>query len=321
MARKEISALWNRLSRNNINDNFEELYNEYIQSGINAEEALQAAKDAVEVSNKAIDISEQSKEKVDGMEGVFEEFFSMFSNANDFWAVELFEPSLLKQGGLTSSGATNSLTRTHAYPIKVKPSTRYYFVLPETNDIRIRSVWAYKNGNPFEMIVRDTLVRGIDFYTPKDISEIAVSFAKVDINENLTVEETAGEVISLFEMVFNPINLFKESYLLQGGINNDGTFTDSGNRTRTELIHVNPLTVHEISLNELSNIRIRSIAAYKDGVFDSFVMLDSLRTSWIFTTPKEVNEISISFAKTDINSPITTGETVQSDVLLREVYK
>ena len=48
MARREIDTIWDRTTRNNINDNFIELYNEYTQAGDDAKTALQKAEQALQ---------------------------------------------------------------------------------------------------------------------------------------------------------------------------------------------------------------------------------------------------------------------------------
>lgn len=60
MARKEISGSWTRDDRNNLNDNFRELYNEYTAAGMNAAEARQKALEAVNESAKAKEIAERT---------------------------------------------------------------------------------------------------------------------------------------------------------------------------------------------------------------------------------------------------------------------
>lgn len=61
MARKDISASWDRNNRNAINDNFIELYDEYIKAGLNAREARQMALQAVNMSDQAKIDSQQAK--------------------------------------------------------------------------------------------------------------------------------------------------------------------------------------------------------------------------------------------------------------------
>ncbi len=61
MARKDIGTGWNRENRNAINDNFVELFTEYIAAGLNASEAKQKALDA-------LNISEQAKQTADSAE-------------------------------------------------------------------------------------------------------------------------------------------------------------------------------------------------------------------------------------------------------------
>src|SRR5690625_4575746 len=51
MARREIDTIWDRETRNNINENFKELYNEYIGAGLDAKEARQKAEEAIKKAN------------------------------------------------------------------------------------------------------------------------------------------------------------------------------------------------------------------------------------------------------------------------------
>ena len=51
MARREIGTIWDRKTRNDINENFKELYNEYIDAGLVAEEARQKAEEALSRAN------------------------------------------------------------------------------------------------------------------------------------------------------------------------------------------------------------------------------------------------------------------------------
>ena len=51
MARREIDTIWDRETRNDINENFIELYNEYIGAGLDAKEARQKAEEAIKKAN------------------------------------------------------------------------------------------------------------------------------------------------------------------------------------------------------------------------------------------------------------------------------
>lgn len=60
MARKDISTLWDRDMRIAIDQNFIELYNEYIGAGLDAKEAREKAIDAVSTSDLAKQLAEQA---------------------------------------------------------------------------------------------------------------------------------------------------------------------------------------------------------------------------------------------------------------------
>lgn len=61
MARKDIGISWDRQNRNDINKNFEELYNEYTEAGANAKEARRIAGEALIKSEKGIGYLEDNR--------------------------------------------------------------------------------------------------------------------------------------------------------------------------------------------------------------------------------------------------------------------
>lgn len=65
MARKDIGTSWDRDSRNAMNDNFQELYAEYIGAGLTAKEAREKALDALDKSTQALSKSEQTQAELD----------------------------------------------------------------------------------------------------------------------------------------------------------------------------------------------------------------------------------------------------------------
>src|SRR5690625_2110448 len=64
MARREIDTIWDRETRNDINENFIELYNGYIDAGLDAEEARQKAEEALREVNS---VQEQFKQIEDNL--------------------------------------------------------------------------------------------------------------------------------------------------------------------------------------------------------------------------------------------------------------
>ncbi len=64
MDRKEIGTQWDRLSRNNINHNFIELYNEYSTAGLNAKAAAAKALEAMSESHKALLLSNETRQQL-----------------------------------------------------------------------------------------------------------------------------------------------------------------------------------------------------------------------------------------------------------------
>lgn len=64
MARREIDAFWDRKTRNDLNENFKELYNEYREAGLNAKEAREKAHEAVMKSDEAMALSERTQKEL-----------------------------------------------------------------------------------------------------------------------------------------------------------------------------------------------------------------------------------------------------------------
>ena len=64
MARREIDAFWDRKTRNDLNENFKELYNEYREAGFNAEKAREKAHEAVMKSDEAMALSERTQKEL-----------------------------------------------------------------------------------------------------------------------------------------------------------------------------------------------------------------------------------------------------------------
>lgn len=71
MARREIDTIWDRETRNNINENFIELYNEYIGAGLDAKEARQKAEEAFGIVNEAKEQSQRAEDKADSVQNQF----------------------------------------------------------------------------------------------------------------------------------------------------------------------------------------------------------------------------------------------------------
>lgn len=69
MARREIDTIWDRETRNDINENFIELYEGYIDAGLDAEEAIQKAEEALEEVNSV-------KNQFDQIEGDLSEILN-----------------------------------------------------------------------------------------------------------------------------------------------------------------------------------------------------------------------------------------------------
>lgn len=68
MARREIGTIWDRKTRNDINENFIELYNEYIGAGLDAKEAKQKAEQALNVANQSKQQSQRAENKADSVQ-------------------------------------------------------------------------------------------------------------------------------------------------------------------------------------------------------------------------------------------------------------
>lgn len=61
---KEIDATWDRLTRNNLNDNFDEIQKEYTQAGLNAKEAKVKALEAFNKAGQALLQSERTEKEL-----------------------------------------------------------------------------------------------------------------------------------------------------------------------------------------------------------------------------------------------------------------
>lgn len=125
----------------------------------------------------------------------------------------LFDDTLVEQGGATTQNRSSSLIRTRIYPLKVSASTAYKISVPEEKDVYIRSVVLYGTANSLsgkgaydgETYLMDTKIKECTFMTNSDTVEIAVSFCKEDINDEITPQETidAGVLIVKSDAVIN----------------------------------------------------------------------------------------------------------------------
>lgn len=112
--------------------------------------------------------------------------------------VNLFDDTLVEQGGATTSGRSSSLIRTRIYPLEVSADTVYKISVPEEEDVYIRSVVLYDTANSesgtgaYDGATRlmDTQVKECTFMTDSDTVEIAVSFCKGDLAAEITPQET-----------------------------------------------------------------------------------------------------------------------------------
>ncbi len=127
--------------------------------------------------------------------------------------VNLFDDTLVEQGGVTSSGRSSSLNRSRIHPLTVSASTAYKVRVPEEKDIYIRSVVLYNTANSLsgkgaydgETYLMDTKIKECTFMTNSDTVEIAVSFCKENLNAEITPQETidAGVLIVKSDAVIN----------------------------------------------------------------------------------------------------------------------
>lgn len=247
------------------------------------------------------------------------DLFNAFVEQDDFIPLELFVASKVKQGGVTSSGTTNSLTRTHI-EIDVYPGKEYYVTIPESDYLRLRSISSWNDNTFVEWNQQDNVFSGNSFTVPASANKVIVSFCKVNTGANLSIQETVSELVSIFELVYKENNLIKS--IKQGGITSDG-FTDSTNRTRTDIISVKERTNHILKLNS-DNVRIRTIATYQNGNLKEYLHLDLesfVLTEYKFVTKTDVDGVAVSFAKIDTNQNLTPQETLNAKPSLREAYK
>src|SRR5690625_2631488 len=115
-------------------------------------------------------------------------------------SVNLFNYDLLKQGGIYSDRFSDSLLRTYAHPIAVTAG-KIYGVYVDDPDVRIRSVYAYRNSTSTNgtNILPDGVYQAETFEIPEGHTHLAVSFCKVDTSANLTPQETKNAEINLTE--------------------------------------------------------------------------------------------------------------------------
>jgi len=115
-------------------------------------------------------------------------------------SVNLFDYDLLKQGGVFSDRFSDSYARTYAHPIPVT-SGKTYGVYIDDPEIRIRSVYAYKNSTSTNgtHILLDGIYESETFKIPEGHTHLAVSFCKSNTSLNLTPQETKNAEINLTE--------------------------------------------------------------------------------------------------------------------------
>src|SRR5690625_3995215 len=204
----------------------------------------------------------------------FQYLFGAFVDQSDFIPIELFDGAEVRQGGVTDKGTTDSLTRTHI-EIKAKPMMDYYITIPTSDFLRIRTVSFWDDDIYLGNAAWDQLYRGLGFKTLSGTNKMIISFARTNTSERLTPSDTAGELVSIFELRYNPRNLITN--INQGGITGGSRFTENDSRTRTEKIPVEPLTVCRVSVNESSNVVVRNISGYTIDDVGSFILPDGER--------------------------------------------
>lgn len=247
------------------------------------------------------------------------DLFNAFVEQDDFIPIELFDASSVKQGGVTSSGVTNSTTRTHI-EINVVPGKEYYVTIPNSEYLRLRSITSWNEDKFIEWNQNDNAFVGNRFVISPGVNKVIISFCRVKPNEDLSVVETISELVSIFELRMVKRNLITK--IVQGGITFGGVFTDNLNRTRSDLITVSPLSICNVEIKESSGISIRNIHGYKDGKFVDIILYDmDNRFQSLFTIPSTVNQVALSFSKTNPDTPLSTNETINANPKLEESYK
>ena len=128
-------------------------------------------------------------------------FNSLFIDEGDPW-YNLFDYSVLKQGGISPAGHSTSSKRTTAYPIILEP-TKNYMIKIVSENIRIRSIIRYKTEsiNNGIYILTDGVYTEHQFTVPTGTIKIAISFCKTDTDLDITVEETNSAKILLWEVL------------------------------------------------------------------------------------------------------------------------
>jgi len=120
----------------------------------------------------------------------------------DMTETNLFNKDIIVQGGvLGSSGFSTNPARTRAHPIPVTAGKTYRVsIVHET--IRIRNIYAYTDMTTQRGtgIMGDNLRTEVTFTIPAGYVAISISFAKTDITEYLTPEETKQADIRLVEL-------------------------------------------------------------------------------------------------------------------------
>lgn len=112
----------------------------------------------------------------------------------------LFNYELVKQGGIFPDRFSDSVARTYSHPLPVTAG-KTYGIYVDDPEIRIRSVYAYKNSTSTNgtNIYPDGVYQSETFEVPEGHTHLAISFCKVNTSYNLTPQETKDAEINLTE--------------------------------------------------------------------------------------------------------------------------
>ena len=150
-----------------------------------------------------------------------------------------------------------------------------------------------KINGEYGLVFEKGFTREVEGGLPLQINGIGKPLKDYDIEGNTyqsdgVTPDTPQEVVGCGDRTGN---LF-DGEIRQGGITDtNGAFISAVARIRTNLLSVIPNKIYSVS----SNLRIRNIISYKDGVFIARLSDDDYGYNYTITIPDEANQIGLSF--------------------------
>lgn len=223
----------------------------------------------------------------------------------------------IQQGGLGDDNGyiTTSSARVRTTKINVLENTTYTI----SSNLMIRNAIVYQDGVFVARVYNGTQASETfaSFTVPAGANQIAAAFkgnvaGSIDITPDdiSEVQLELGSTATSYEPYVGGIpspnpdypqevkgcgertgNLFNGE-IQQGGITDmNGAFVSAVARIRTNLLSVIPNKIYSVS----SNLRIRNIISYKDGVFIARLSDANYGYNYTITIPDEANQIALSF--------------------------